>query len=59
MSDYLDRQHKNVYCDSCKQAIDQDLEPGRFRHAACPVPPLPPAALAVLEQVANRRKSKR
>lgn len=47
--------HPYIYCDSCRQPVNQQDEPGRFRHHTCPVPPLPPAAHAVLEQVRQLR----
>ena len=55
MSDFLDRMAKTIYCDSCGQRVDPDLEPGRFRHAECAPPPYGPAALAVFEQIAKMK----
>lgn len=44
-----------VFCDSCGDAVDQATEPGRYRHAGCPTPPLPPAAVAVMQRVRTRQ----
>lgn len=55
MSDYLDRMAKTIYCDTCRLVVDQDVEPGRWRHAACPPPPYPEAALKVFEQINKKR----
>lgn len=55
MGDYLDRMAKTIYCDSCGKEVDQNNQPGRWRHTDCPVPALPAAAVAVLEQIARMR----
>lgn len=44
-----------IRCDSCGDVVDQDSEPGRYRHAGCPTPALPPAALAVLKRLRTRQ----
>jgi hypothetical protein len=37
-------------CDSCGAIVDRELEPGRFRHDACPPPPLPAAAVDAIKR---------
>lgn len=59
MSDFLDRMTKRVYCDTCREEVDQELEPGRWRHAACPPPPYPDAALQVFDKINQLRGRKR
>lgn len=58
MSDYLDRLAKVAYCDVCRKVVDQQAEPGRWRHLACPVPALPQDALDVIARTRGTRKSK-
>lgn len=40
-------------CDSCKGVLDPVADVNRWRHHDCPPPPLPAAALAVLDRVAR------
>ena len=40
-------------CDSCKGLLDPVVDVNRWRHHDCPPPPLPAAALAVLDRVAR------
>ena len=58
MSDYIDRMTKTVYCDTCNKVVDQNAEPGRWRHAACAPPPYPDAAQRVFEQI-NKMRGRR
>lgn len=44
-----------VTCDSCGEPIDRAVEPGRYRHEACPTPPLPATAEQVLARLRARR----
>jgi protein-arginine kinase activator protein McsA len=44
-----------VVCDSCGLTIDQEIEPGRWRHAACPAPELPSIAQQIIDRVRSRR----
>lgn len=41
-----------VTCDSCGELVHEE---GRFRDAACPAPPMPPAARAAID--AARRQT--
>lgn len=43
-------------CDSCGRALDPVVDANRFRHAGCPVPALPEAALMVFDKVNRFRK---
>jgi hypothetical protein len=41
-------------CDSCQRPLDPDVDAGRYRHAACRPPQLPPLVRVQLAELRRR-----